>query len=251
MRRSAKTDSVATAALIGFATVLVPCGVTLSMELLAITSGSPVAGAAVMSGFVAGTAPLFAALGYLFRRSSQTLSGKLAVLTGVVVLSVAAWTMGSALQAGWRSFDTPENQSVASGPFIVEGGDGSGNGKGGTVTGEGAPVRIDASGKQTAILTVTDFHLPTQFTARASVPTTLLLRGKDSGGCARDPACACPGRSPCRSTTSWRNSPGSAPPQPTCGPDAASSSWRRAPTPIPPLSAAVEAAGEYTARPAG
>lgn len=100
MRRSAKTDSVATPALIGFATVLVPCGVTLSMELLAVTSGSAVAGAAVMAGFVVGTVPLFAALGYVFRRSSQALSGKLGVLTGVVVLAVAAWTMGSALQAG-------------------------------------------------------------------------------------------------------------------------------------------------------
>ncbi|WP_407835926.1 sulfite exporter TauE/SafE family protein [Streptomyces sp. DSM 116496] len=186
MRRSAKTDSVATPALIGFATVLVPCGVTLSMELLAIASGSPVAGAAVMAGFVVGTAPLFAALGYVFRRSSQALSGKLAVLTGVVVLAVAAWTMGSALQAGgWVSFNTPEKQSVASGPFIVEGGDGSGNGNGGTATAEDAPVRIDASGKQTVILTVTDFYLPTQFTVKAGVPTTLVLRGKDSGGCAR------------------------------------------------------------------
>lgn len=186
MRRSAKTDSGAAPALLGFATVLVPCGVTLSMELLAVTSGSPVAGAAVMAGFVVGTAPLFAVLGYLFRRSSQALSGKLAVLTGVVVLSVAAWTMGSALQAGgWVSFNTPGKQSVANGPFIVEGGDGSGDGNGGTATGEAAPVRIGASGEQTVILTVTDFYLPTQFTAKAGVPTTLVLRGKDSGGCAR------------------------------------------------------------------
>ncbi|MFZ3495843.1 sulfite exporter TauE/SafE family protein [Streptomyces sp. 5.8] len=186
MRRSAKTDSVATPALIGFATVLVPCGVTLSMELLAVTSGSPVAGAAVMAGFVVGTAPLFAVLGYVFRRSTQALSGRLAVLTGVVVLSVALWTMGSALQAGgWVSFNSPGKQSVASGPFIVEGGDGSGDDNGGTATAEDAPVRIDASGKQTVILTVTDFYLPTQFTAKAGVPTTLVLRGKDSGGCAR------------------------------------------------------------------
>lgn len=186
MRRSAKTDSVATPALIGFATVLVPCGVTLSMELLAVTSGSAVAGAAVMAGFVVGTVPLFAALGYVFRRSSQALSGKLGVLTGVVVLAVAAWTMGSALQAGgWVSFGSPGKQPVASGPFLVEGGDGSGDGNGGTATAESAPVRVDASGKQTVILTVTDFYLPTQFTAKAGVPTTLVLRGKDSGGCAR------------------------------------------------------------------
>ncbi|MCX4545976.1 sulfite exporter TauE/SafE family protein [Streptomyces sp. NBC_01565] len=189
MRRSAKTDSVATPALVGFATVLVPCGVTLSMELLAITSGSAVAGAAVMAGFVVGTAPLFALLGYLFRRSSQALSGKLAGLTGVVVLAVAAWTMLSALQAGgWVSFDSPSSgrQTSASGPFIVEGGDGSGSGGGGdSQAPPETPVRTDASGRQIITLTVTDFYAPTQFTAKAGVPTTLVLHGKDSGGCAR------------------------------------------------------------------
>ncbi|MFB7172296.1 sulfite exporter TauE/SafE family protein [Streptomyces sp. NPDC056254] len=187
MRRSAKTDTVATPALVGFATVLVPCGVTLSMELLAITSGSAVAGAAVMAGFVVGTAPLFALLGYLFRRSSQALSGKLAGLTGVVVLTVAAWTVLSALQAGgWVSFDSPGRQTSASGPFIVEGGDGSGSGgSGDSQEPPETPVRTDATGRQIITLTVTDFYAPTQFTAKAGVPTTLVLHGKDSGGCAR------------------------------------------------------------------
>ncbi|MBV7700694.1 sulfite exporter TauE/SafE family protein [Streptomyces sp. TRM70350] len=187
LRRSAKTDSVATPALIGFATVLVPCGVTLSMELVAITSGSAVAGAAVMAGFVLGTAPVFAALGYLFRRGSQALSGRLAALTGVVVLTVAVWTMASALQAGgWVPFNTPDKQQpAASGPFIVEGDEGSGSGGGGETAGADVPVRMDATGKQIVTLTVTDFYVPTQFTAKAGVPTTLVLHGKDSGGCAR------------------------------------------------------------------
>ncbi|MBT2395998.1 sulfite exporter TauE/SafE family protein [Streptomyces sp. ISL-100] len=189
LRRSARTDSVATPALIGFATVLVPCGVTLSVELLAITAGSPVAGAAVMFGFVLGTAPLFAALGYVFRRTSRALSGQLAALTGVVVLAVAAWTMASGLQAGgWVSFTVQDKQATASGPFIVEGGDqGSaepGSGSGQTAAAD-APVRTDASGQQIVTLTVTDFYETTQFTAKADVPTTLVLRGKDSGGCAR------------------------------------------------------------------
>ncbi|MET9514343.1 sulfite exporter TauE/SafE family protein [Streptomyces sp. NPDC002994] len=191
MRRSARTDSVATPALIGFATVLVPCGVTLSMELLAITSGSPVAGAAVMAGFVLGTAPLFAALGYLFRRGSQALSGRLAALTGVMVLSIAVWTVAAALQAGgWMSFDAPDKEAAARGPFIVEGGESSAAARDSGTKGEetppaDAPVRTDASGKQIVTLTVTDFYVPTQFTAEAGVPTTLVLRGNDSGGCAR------------------------------------------------------------------
>ncbi|MBT2391590.1 sulfite exporter TauE/SafE family protein [Streptomyces sp. ISL-1] len=189
LRRSARTDSVATPALIGFATVLVPCGVTLSVELLAITSGSPVAGAAVMFGFVLGTAPLFAALGYVFRRTSRALSGQLASLTGVVVLAVAVWTMASALQAGgWMSFDAPDNKPAATGPFIVEGGEQSSpdeDSEGGRTTAVDTPVRMDASGQQIVTLSVTDFYETTQFTAKADVPTTLVLRGKDSGGCAR------------------------------------------------------------------
>ncbi|WP_331753350.1 sulfite exporter TauE/SafE family protein (plasmid) [Streptomyces sp. NBC_00637] len=188
LRRSTKTDSAVTPALIGFATVLVPCGVTLSVSLIAITSGSPVAGAVVMAGFVAGTAPLFAALGYVFRRTSQALWGRLAVLTGVVVLGVAAWTVVSGLQAGgWATFDfTPGgNPAAAAAPAPSDSTE-----EGNTAAAErkpaaDGPVRIDASGQQIITLTVTDFYVPTQFTAKAGVPTTLILRGKDSGGCAR------------------------------------------------------------------
>ncbi|MBT2450394.1 sulfite exporter TauE/SafE family protein [Streptomyces sp. ISL-43] len=189
LRRSAKTDSAATPALIGFATVLVPCGVTLSVELLAITSGSPIAGAAAMFGFVLGTAPLFAALGYVFRRTSRALSGQLAFLTGVVVVAIAAWTVMSGLQAGgWVSLQSPAKQATASGPFIVEGTDqpdAEESADGGTSAPADAPVRIDASGQQILTLTVTDFYETTQFPAKADTPTTLVLRGKDSGGCTR------------------------------------------------------------------
>ncbi|MGA4850935.1 sulfite exporter TauE/SafE family protein [Streptomyces sp. G5(2025)] len=187
--RSARTESAFTPTLIGCATVLVPCGVTLSMELLAITSGSPVAGAAVMFGFVVGTAPLSAALGYVFQGASRALSGRLAALTGVVVLAVAGWTVASGLQAGaWISFDFPDGATTTE-PFTGEVGDqsgpGTGSGSGEGAAGTDAPVRVDASGRQILTLTVTDFYETTHFAAEADVPTTLVLRGKDSGGCAR------------------------------------------------------------------
>ncbi|MDT9691885.1 sulfite exporter TauE/SafE family protein [Streptomyces sp. P9(2023)] len=189
-RRSAKTESLATPSLIGLATVLVPCGVTLSVELIAVTSGSPVAGAAVMAGFVLGTAPLFALLGYLFRRSTRALSGQLASLTGVVVLAVAVWTVASGLQAGgWVSLDQGGKSASAAAPvFSPEPGASAGADSGDEAeepAPNDAPVRVDASGRQVITLTVTDFYTPTQFTAKAGLPTTLILRGKDSGGCAR------------------------------------------------------------------
>ncbi len=167
VRRTSRTGSILTAPLLGFATVLVPCGVTLSVELLAITSGSPVAGAAVMAGFVLGTAPLFAGLGYLFRRSSQALSGRLGVVTGVVVLAVAVWTGASGLRAGgWMAVGSGGGSAVAAGPAAAVG-----------------PVGPGAPGRQVVTITVTGTYTPKKITAKAGVPTTLLLHGKDASGC--------------------------------------------------------------------
>ncbi|MGW8889555.1 hypothetical protein [Streptomyces sp. NPDC055749] len=51
---------------------------TLPVELIAVTSGSPVAGA----NFALGTAPPFATLGHLLRRTGRALPGQLAALSG-------------------------------------------------------------------------------------------------------------------------------------------------------------------------
>ncbi|MCX5418038.1 sulfite exporter TauE/SafE family protein [Streptomyces sp. NBC_00059] len=180
VRRKSKSGAKLAPALLGFATVLIPCGVTLSVELVAITSGSAVAGAAVMAGFVLGTAPLFAVLGYVFRQAGQAFSGRLGIVTGLVVLAVALWTAVSGLQAGgwYTTVDTTTTPAAAAEPQ-------PGRSAKPDMPALQGPVTIDAAGKQTIVLTVTDFYEPTGFTARAGAPTTLILRGKDSGGCAR------------------------------------------------------------------
>ncbi|MFG1682804.1 sulfite exporter TauE/SafE family protein [Nonomuraea sp. NPDC049269] len=85
------------APLLGAATILIPCGVTLGMEMVAVSSGSPLGGAAVMAGFVLGTAPAFALLGWVLRRVSRT---RLARLAGVAALVAGLWTVGSGVSLG-------------------------------------------------------------------------------------------------------------------------------------------------------
>ncbi|MEU8250842.1 sulfite exporter TauE/SafE family protein [Nonomuraea sp. NPDC048916] len=93
------------APLLGAATILVPCGVTIGMEMVAVSSGSPLGGAAVMAGFVIGTAPAFALLGYVLRRVSRT---RVARLAGVVALAAGLWTIGTGLSlGGWLPQPTP------------------------------------------------------------------------------------------------------------------------------------------------
>lgn len=50
-------------AILGFLTILIPCGVTQAMMLLALGSGNPFWGASIMLAFTLGTTPVFLAIG--------------------------------------------------------------------------------------------------------------------------------------------------------------------------------------------
>ncbi|WP_330299885.1 urease accessory protein UreH domain-containing protein [Streptomyces sp. NBC_00503] len=175
VRRSAKSTAVTTPAVLGFLTVLIPCGVTLSVELVAVTSGAPLAGAAVMAGFVLGTGPLFAVLGFFLRSAARLWQGRLTLVTAVVVLLVAVWTLGSGLRlGGWWPVAGPSAAAAAS-------------------VGEGAPeggaakdVVVDADGSQTVTIQArTTSYSPAAVTVKAGVPTTLVVATQGTGGCVR------------------------------------------------------------------
>ncbi|MBN9635537.1 MAG: sulfite exporter TauE/SafE family protein, partial [Actinobacteria bacterium] len=55
VRGRARSQTAVAPALLGMATILIPCGVTLSVEALALASGSPLQGALIMAVFIAGT----------------------------------------------------------------------------------------------------------------------------------------------------------------------------------------------------
>lgn len=86
LRGRARSSSALAPAILGFAAILVPCGVTLSVMALAMTSGSAWAGAATMAVFLLGTAPLFTLIGYAANKAATAWKGRLATATGIVVL---------------------------------------------------------------------------------------------------------------------------------------------------------------------
>ncbi|NUR90656.1 MAG: hypothetical protein HOY71_41815 [Nonomuraea sp.] len=135
------------APLLGAATILVPCGVTLGMELLAVGSGSPLSGAAAMAGFVIGTAPAFALLGYVLRRVSRT---RLARLAGVLAIAAGLWTIGAGLNlGGWTQDATP---------------------------GESGPAR-----QTVTVYATRDGYRPAMVSARANVPVEVIFKVVDRG----------------------------------------------------------------------
>lgn len=147
---------------LGAATVLVPCALTLTAELLAVSSRSPFGGAAVMTGFVLGTVPLFGLVGVTVGRALTLLRGRLTAVVAVALLAVAGWTLLSGLRlGGWLPEGGSEATAAASARF----------------------VSTDASGTQLiTVYALDEGYRPSALTARAGVHTVLVLRTHDTHG---------------------------------------------------------------------
>ncbi|GIH89860.1 sulfite exporter TauE/SafE family protein [Planobispora siamensis] len=161
------------AALLGASTVLLPCGVTLSAEAVAVSSGSALGGTAVMAGFVIGSAPAFALLGLVLRRISST---RLAALAGVLALAAGIWTATSGLRlGGWLS-----------GPAAAQAVQQAQQAQQASEARPGQARPPGAGGVQRIEIWATDRgYRPGIVTARAGVPVEIDFRLAGSPGCAR------------------------------------------------------------------
>ncbi|NRQ36597.1 sulfite exporter TauE/SafE family protein [Nonomuraea sp. NN258] len=148
---SARGPSWLRAPLLGAATILVPCGVTISMELLAVSTGDPLGGAAVMTGLVLGSAPAFALLGYVLRRLSRT---RLATVAGLAAVAAGLWSVGSGLSlGGWLPDPAPPPAAATT-----------------------------SDGVQTITVWGTrDGYRPVAVAARAGVPVEIVFKAADPG----------------------------------------------------------------------
>lgn len=90
VRNQSKSDSLFSPALLGFFTIFIPCGTTQAMMALAIGTGNPLMGSAILFAFVLGTSPLFFLLGYFAIKLGETLHQKFMKIAayGLILLAV-------------------------------------------------------------------------------------------------------------------------------------------------------------------
>jgi uncharacterized protein len=97
VRGASKSKDVFAPALLGALTVLIPCGTTLAMEVLAISSGSALMGALIMFVFILGTSPLFFVLGLLTTSLGDKFRGGFLKLAGILVFYLGIISLNGAL----------------------------------------------------------------------------------------------------------------------------------------------------------
>lgn len=98
IRRQAKSASVFAPASLGAMTVLLPCGVTQAMMLLAINSGSPGIGAATLFTFTLATSPLFFSFGYFATKLANIMHNRFTKFAAVGIIVIALLTLDGGLR---------------------------------------------------------------------------------------------------------------------------------------------------------
>lgn len=96
VKNQSKSADLFGPAVLGAMTVFVPCGTTLAMEALAISSGSPINGALILSAFVLGTTPIFFGLGYITQKLSDSFRKTFFKLAALIIIIIGFSTFFSA-----------------------------------------------------------------------------------------------------------------------------------------------------------
>lgn len=153
-------------ALLGALTVFLPCGVTQAMQLVAINSGDPLTGAAILATFVLGTSPLFFSLGYFATTLTEATHARFLRFAAIAILVVALVSLDAAL----RLSGSPVTFAAAKSALFAP----------------PRPVAAEqaADGRQEAVITAgAGGYSPQRVQLRAGRPARLIFTGDGSAGC--------------------------------------------------------------------
>lgn len=93
VKNQSKSADIFAPGILGAMTIFVPCGTTLAMEALAISSGSPIKGALILISFVLGTFPIFFGLGYITAKLSDSFRQTFFKIAALIIIFVGLLTI--------------------------------------------------------------------------------------------------------------------------------------------------------------
>jgi uncharacterized protein len=170
VRKESKLQSSFAPLLLGALTVLIPCGITQGMMVLAIASASPLEGAGIMFAFTLGASPIFFILGLASAKLFQKKAFIYAASFVIIVLGILSINTGQVLRG---SVHTIQNYLMVA---TTNPNDASVEKVAGTST----------EGLQEVTIAVSDYGYKADTnTLTSGVPVKLHLLSQNVGGCAR------------------------------------------------------------------
>ncbi len=176
IRRYAKNSAstIATPLFLGALTIFIPCGVTQAMMVLAVGTGSPLLGAAIMFAFILGTTPVFFGLAYVATRLGEVLHTRFLQFAGATVLILGLVS----IEGGLNLMGSPYSFSNLLNSAAVTLAEASGSSQ------DVAAAQPDANGAITIHAYNTSYD-PSLIKAPSSKPVTLTVVTSGTTGCTR------------------------------------------------------------------
>ncbi len=172
MRGVSRDSSLFTPALLGFTTVLLPCGVTQATMAIAVASASRLMGAAIMGAFVLGTSPIFFALGAAVLELIKRKIFSYAAAAVVLAFSLLSINGGLGLTGSFYTFQNIYRAATMSPEQLA------------ALDGQVAGVSVD--GVQEITIDVLKYgYSPSARTVFIGSPVRLTLQTNNIDGCTR------------------------------------------------------------------
>lgn len=171
MRSKSRDASLFGPAILGFLTVLMPCGVTQATMAVAVASGNPLAGAAIMGAFVLGTSPVFFALGASFIELLNRRAFAYAAAGVVAVFAVLSINGGLGLTGSFFTIQNIYRAATISSSELAQGRTLSAVNTNGA---QEVTIVVENSGYKASVQTL-----------KKDEPVRLSLITNNTGGCAR------------------------------------------------------------------
>lgn len=170
VRNQSRSKDIFAPALLGIMTIFIPCGTTLAMETLAISSANAISGALIMAVFIAGTIPLFFGIGVLTSLMGEAFKSKFLLVAALAVIYLGLSSINGSLVA----FGSPLSLQAIVEAFTISGPSQYAGG-----TNDSVEVT------QTPVIDITSYgYVPNYVRVRKGEPVTLTLNSKDAYSCA-------------------------------------------------------------------
>jgi sulfite exporter TauE/SafE len=117
VKNQSQSADIFAPSILGAMTIFIPCGTTLAMEALAISSGSPIKGALILASFVLGTFPIFIGLGYITAKLSDSFRLTFFKIAALIIIAVGivtiynSWSAAGLPTVAWGKNEDNQQQT--------------------------------------------------------------------------------------------------------------------------------------------
>lgn len=170
VRNQSRSRDIFAPAILGAMTIFIPCGTTLAMEALSVSTANAWLGGAIMLAFILGTMPLFLGIGWMTSVLGEAFKAKFLKLTAVVVLYLGINSVNGAFIA----LNFPLNSVVLTDIFQM-----LRNPPNNSYNDVGTNVSQDYE-----ILVTSNGYAPNYVRVKRGLPVTLTIISKDAYSCA-------------------------------------------------------------------